>query len=363
MNPSSTSALVRTESRLAAAALNYAATLGVILLGYLYYTKGSQYHIGALDARLLIGGVEIRFQKLLLWLVAFFAIALVPYYLLLPEIRSKARIACALAIDCLRNGLRARCGTEEKQALLALGLKAFFIPLMVNWTIGNTAEVLNHFHEVRAAVAQPSATFLAVFNNGLYLMLFKLLLMIDVLWFTVGYMVELPALNNRIRSVDPTASGWLVCIICYPPFNQPIGLFFPWQSADFPTFSEPFVHVAMNCAVLLAMGIYAWASVALGWRASNLTNRGVVASGPYAWVRHPAYAAKNLAWWLGGVPMLAVSFSQSLSAGLWAVLCLGVWTSIYVLRATTEERHLLMGNNGYAEYMRRVRWRFIPRVV
>jgi hypothetical protein len=36
---------------------------------------------------------------------------------------------------------------------------------------------------------------------------------------------------------------------------------------------------------------------------------------------------------------------------------------LYVLRAITEERHLLMGRNGYAEYSQRVRWRFIPRIV
>jgi protein-S-isoprenylcysteine O-methyltransferase Ste14 len=31
-----------------------------------------------------------------------------------------------------------------------------------------------------------------------------------------------------------------------------------------------------------------------------------------------------------------------------------------VLRALTEERHLLMLENGYADYVRRVRYRFVP---
>ena len=30
---------------------------------------------------------------------------------------------------------------------------------------------------------------------------------------------ESKKLKNEIRSVDATTSGWLVCIICYPPFN------------------------------------------------------------------------------------------------------------------------------------------------
>ena len=60
----------------------------------------------------------------------------------------------------------------------------------------------------------------------------------------------------------------------------------------------------MNITLLLAMTVFAWSSVALGFKASNLTNRGIVSRGPYAFVRHPAYAAKNLAWWIGAVPGL-----------------------------------------------------------
>ena len=42
-------------------------------------------------------------------------------------------------------------------------------------------------------------------------------------------------------------------------------------------------------------GAYALASIALNFKSSNLTNRGIVARGPYAIVRHPAYITKNLA--------------------------------------------------------------------
>jgi len=343
--------------------LNYAATVGVILVAYWYYTSASRYHIGLLNAQLRIRGIDVRFRDVLFWCSVFYAVALVPYYVLLPEIQSKSRIACTFVFDILRKGREVRFGVEQKQALLTLSLKAFFIPLMVNWLIANTADVVNHWHEVMNAIGQPQATFFTVFNQGLFLLLLKLLMMVDVFLFTVGYMLELPVLSNQIKSVDPTASGWLVCLLCYPPFNQSFGQIFPWDAADFPSFSQPAIHVAMNCGILLAMGVYAWASFALGWRASNLTNRGIVASGPYAWVRHPAYIGKNLAWWIGGLPIFAIQFNQSFAAGLWALVCLSVWSGIYVLRATTEERHLLMINNGYAEYMRRVRWRFIPGVV
>jgi protein-S-isoprenylcysteine O-methyltransferase Ste14 len=46
----------------------------------------------------------------------------------------------------------------------------------------------------------------------------------------------------------------------------------------------------------------------------------------------------------------------------YSLLSLLGWTVIYALRAVTEERHLLMLNNGYAQYAQRVRWRFVPGV-
>ena len=124
------------------------------------------------------------------------------------------------------------------------------------------------------------------------------------------------------------------------------------------------MHFAANLCLLLALAVFSWASIALGFKASNLTNRGIVGHGPYAFVRHPAYTAKNLAWWIGALPNLYLVFA---SGDLWrasyALLALCGWTAIYALRAITEERHLLLGNNGYAEYMARVRWRFIPGVI
>jgi protein-S-isoprenylcysteine O-methyltransferase Ste14 len=44
-------------------------------------------------------------------------------------------------------------------------------------------------------------------------------------------------------------------------------------------------------------------------------------------------------------------------------LCVAAWSAIYVVRALTKERHLLMIDNGYANYMKVVRFRFIPGVL
>ncbi|MCK7492814.1 MAG: hypothetical protein MZW92_15765 [Comamonadaceae bacterium] len=76
--------------------------------------------------------------------------------------------------------------------------------------------------------------------------------------------------------------------------------------SDFHQFDDPTLH-GLNVLLLVLMAIYASASVALGLKAGNLTHRGIVARGPYAFIRHPAYTCKNMAWWIGtgghrGVP-------------------------------------------------------------
>lgn len=67
------------------------------------------------------------------------------------------------------------------------------------------------------------------------------------------------------------------------------------------------------------MAIYSRASLALGFKASNLTNRGIVSHGPYKYVRHPAYICKNLAWIIGGFPMIYMALDNG-STNIFAVL-------------------------------------------
>ena len=135
-----------------------------------------------------------------------------------------------------------------------------------------------------------------------------------------------------------------------------------WFSFELPQFRSPTFQVAAAVAMLLGVGVYAWASLALGLRASNLTNRGIVTTGPYRWMRHPAYVAKNVSWWIGATPLLLKFACTNPWRLVPVILGTAAWSGIYVLRAFTEERHL-GSDPDYQAYRSRVRWRFIPGLV
>ena len=56
-----------------------------------------------------------------------------------------------------------------------------------------------------------------------------LLFLLDVLLAAIGYTLTLRIFDTQIRSVEPTAGGWIVCLMCYPPFNDITGRFLPFD--------------------------------------------------------------------------------------------------------------------------------------
>ena len=352
---------------------NYLSTLAFIGFSYVVVSQLSGFHRAMLQGRWQFDmfGFDgaLTIHTLFLALIALYALVLIPFYLRYPWMHAKAFVFLRglyfAALRLRRPSTRPRRALSPagRQAGLALLLKFFFAPLMINWCLNHAAEMCNSLVQFWYSVGA-GITGRALFDGALFWACFQAILFVDTLLFTLGYIVETPALRNRIRSVDPTFFGWAICLACYPPFNDFTSRFLEWQSSDFPQFSSTPLHLAANITLLLSLTVYSWASVALGFKASNLTNRGIVGRGPYSFVRHPAYAAKNLAWWIGALPNLWLVFtSGDLRRGFYALLALSGWTAIYALRALTEERHLLLGNNGYAEYAARVRWRFIPGVV
>jgi protein-S-isoprenylcysteine O-methyltransferase Ste14 len=250
-----------------------------------------------------------------------------------------------------------RLAPEDRVAVLSTILKGYFGPMMVMWVMVSLTDALALFS---ANQASSSGGYRPWFDQFGYLLLLRLILIVDVLWFTAGYLVELPALRNEIRSVDPTWTGWLAALLCYPPFNQLTVAILGSELTELPQFASPIMQVVLCVLILVLMGIYASASVALGFKASNLTHRGIVTRGPYRLIRHPAYTCKNMAWWIGSAPLVSVAFAHSTAAGLQALASVAGWTLLYVLRALTEEEHLRGVDGDYAAYCAKVRWRFVP---
>ena len=250
-------------------------------------------------------------------------------------------------------------GPDDRVAVLSTILKAYFGPMMVMWVMVSLTDAM----ALGSAMTSEGASiggFHGWFDRFGFLLMLRLILIVDVLWFTAGYLIELPALRNGIRSVDPTWTGWLAALLCYPPFNQLTVAILGSELTELPQFADPITRLVLWSLILVLMGIYASASVALGFKASNLTHRGIVTRGPYRLIRHPAYTCKNMAWWIGSAPLVSVAFAHSTAAGLQALASVAGWTLLYVLRALTEEEHLRSVDGDYAAYCEKVRWRFVP---
>ena len=78
----------------------------------------------------------------------------------------------------------------------------------------------------------------------------------------------------------------------------------------------------------------------------------VISTGPYAWMRHPMYAAALVM--LLGIP---IALGSS-----WGVLIVVAMLPVLIWRLLDEERFLVTNLPGYAEYQRRVRYRLLPPI-
>jgi protein-S-isoprenylcysteine O-methyltransferase Ste14 len=78
----------------------------------------------------------------------------------------------------------------------------------------------------------------------------------------------------------------------------------------------------------------------------------VISTGPYAWVRHPMYSGTVL--FFVGAPLLLGSW--------WGVAMAPLFVVLFAIRAGIEERALIAGLPGYADYTARVRYRLLPGI-
>ena len=322
---------------------------GVYLLyTHLPYYQGPQFAaarlvLGLLYVAYLVGGIPF-------YLVPLLATPRARY-----DVGSKTLLYLALCRQAMsRGGIgRARprwrfSNRRTKTALLSLGVKGFYLPIMTMYVCRHVTNLAAHFASFRASV-----DFSSWLSASWYELTLALLFFVDTAVFTMSYAIESPRFGSRIKSVEPTLLGCVAALICYPPFNSLVSAnVVPGElMRATPWFAHPILLGGSRVIVIVCDAIFVWASVTLGFRASNLTNRGIVSWGPYRWVRHPAYTVKLVSFWCEQLPSLT-----------WAgAFVLGFWHVIYFLRAWTEERHLSR-DPDYQRYVQAVRCRFIPRV-
>ena len=240
------------------------------------------------------------------------------------------------------------------RVLRSLVVKFFFIPLMTVFLVKNVS-----VFEARWGSLIDQAWIWDTASVGrAFSVIYEGLFLVDVNIAVLGYICCFRILDSHIRSSEPSFLGWALALACYPPFNTNITGVYLSRGANTHNWmhvlsGNHLLYIPVGVLILLLVWIYLYGTIAFAFRFSNLTNRGIICRGPYAWVRHPAYAAKNLTWWLLSLPFLVSPL---------ACIRLVLLNAIYVGRAITEERHLSR-DPVYREYMKKVKWRFIPGII
>jgi protein-S-isoprenylcysteine O-methyltransferase Ste14 len=244
----------------------------------------------------------------------------------------------------------------DKSALLGLGVKVFFVPLMTVFFSDQFTHLVKNFDYLRG----DNITFgVKDFHNVSYTIVFS----VDVGLAWAGYVVTSRWIKNTLFSTEPTWEGWSVALLCYPPINRVMGNYYSTPNES-GFFQIPNPQVVMFLAICSALSftVYTSATVMFGLRFSNLTHRGIITTGPYALIRHPAYASKNFSWWCVMFPYVLYEIWTTKSPmPLLQVVGMVIMTALYYRRAITEEEHLSR-DPEYRIYMKKVPYRYIPGV-
>lgn len=255
-------------------------------------------------------------------------------------------------------------GRHDKIIATGLMVKLFFVPLMTIFFVDQFTHFVSNWDYLARHLAQVYSNGLQRFAHDFYNISFTFLLTLDVGLAWAGYTLSSRWIKNTYVSVEPTFLGWFVALVCYPPFSDLLGTYFTVPSEKaflmLPSHTLVLLFAVMSIASYV---VYVSATAVFGLRFSNLTHRGIIDYGPYRFVRHPAYAAKNFAWWCVMMPaVIYQAHNQQKALILLELLGLATMTFLYYWRALTEERHLSQ-DPVYRDYCQRVRYRFIPGVL
>ena len=321
--------IARVAMRLASLACIYAG------IGALYWLL-PEYH----------GSFYHPFWSLVGTLAPYVAVAAPFYFAWMDTHQRETDDAYLLLARLLLRGERPSNWRPLREMLAGWMVKAFFLPLMTVYLSTNAAQ-LN---------ASLSAALNAPFSLATFRFMYDLSFAMDLMFGTVGYLCTLRILDSHVRSAEPTTLGWLVALICYQPFWSLISSqYIRYEGSMFWDnwlISMPVLRIVWGSVIVALLLCYACATMSFGLRFSNLTNRGIITSGPYRLTKHPAYIAKNLSYWMVSVPFIEPLGWQVALMHCAALVAVNL---LYFVRAKTEEKHLMNDPDyrAYAEWIAR----------
>jgi protein-S-isoprenylcysteine O-methyltransferase Ste14 len=319
--------IARVAMRLASLACIYAG------IGALYWLL-PEYH----------GSFYHPFWSLIGTLAPYVAVAAPFYFAWMDTHQRETDDAYLLLARLLLRGERPSNWRPLREMLAGWMVKAFFLPLMTVYLSANAAQ-LN---------ASLSAALNAPFSLATFRFMYDLSFAMDLMFGTVGYLCTLRILDSHVRSAEPTTLGWLVALICYQPFWSLISSqYIRYEGSMFWDnwlISMPVLRIVWGSVIVALLLCYACATMSFGLRFSNLTNRGIITSGPYRLTKHPAYIAKNLSYWMVSVPFIEPLGWQVALMHCAALVAVNL---LYFVRAKTEEKHLMNDPDyrAYAEWI------------
>ncbi|MBL4797732.1 MAG: DUF1295 domain-containing protein [Oleispira sp.] len=312
--------------------------------------------------------------KILCWLYLFLGF---PYQLITlafkhhtkmdtADLLAKAVVLLSLNA-CGKASGNARFSLANKKIVLSYLVKLFFAPIMTVFFFDNFYHLVSNINYIQTGLITEIVAgnySHQKLNRDLTNIVPTIIFSIDVSIAWCGYIVSSRWLDNHTVSADPTLFGWAVCLLSYPPFRTIPGWFFstPDEKMYLQLPDQTLVTV-LAVLMMISYFLYMLPTIFFGVRFSNLTNRGIIRTGPFAYVRHPAYAAKNIAWWCVGLPVAIYSgLNYGFVSMLLMLIGLVFMSAIYYLRAITEEKHLAI-DPYYQAYCKEVRYRFIPHLI
>lgn len=241
-------------------------------------------------------------------------------------------------------------GKYNRKVLLNLVMRAYFIPVMV----------VQVYSGLKNTISLSNNNFADFDIMVVLFWITGILWLADALSAATAYSMETRWAENRSKSIDLTAGGWIICLCCYSPFNDITGTLFTFApsvttyNTNDLLFNSYELLIALKIIEAVILSALVYSDLSLGPSGANITFKKLQNRGPYGIVRHPATVCKLTFWWMQSI--MYINFWS------WEIIFGHVmWNVIYILRALSEERHL-QHFPEYRAYMKEVKYRFIPGI-